>query len=286
LEIYKYILLYFLILSVGANTYAQKVRNISFRQEQNTIVVSYELETKSTCKIDLFISTNSGISWLGPLKKVEGDVGNKITSGSNSITWNVLDEYKELRGDKIKFQVRAKIDYIETVNIEDQEWTTKNLNVSRYRNGDVIPEVKDPIKWKNLKTGAWCYFNNDPKNGAIYGKLYNWYAVNDSRGLAPEGFHIPTKNELYYMIEKQDTLSNGSFKKINYLDSIFNYSKKKFGHGRTNKFITDYYLKYWSASEDDERIGRAHILYLVFDYRFFLAYPEKFYGYYVRCIKD
>ena len=46
-----------------------------------------------------------------------------------------------------------------------------------------------------MTTGAWCYYNNDPKNGAIYGKLYNWYAVNDSRGLAPEGFHVPSKVE-------------------------------------------------------------------------------------------
>jgi uncharacterized protein (TIGR02145 family) len=71
----------------------------------------------------------------------------------------------------------------------------KNLDVDKYRNGDPIPQVTDNTQWVNLKTGAWCYYNNDPTNGAIYGKLYNWYAINDQRGLAPSGWHIPTKAE-------------------------------------------------------------------------------------------
>jgi uncharacterized protein (TIGR02145 family) len=82
-----------------------------------------------------------------------------------------------------------------TVTIGTQVWMTKNLDVDRYRNGDIIPEVKDSIAWANLKTGAWCYYNNDPELGKIYGKLYNWYAVNDPRGLAPAGYHIPTDAE-------------------------------------------------------------------------------------------
>jgi uncharacterized protein (TIGR02145 family) len=73
-----------------------------------------------------------------------------------------------------------------------QSWMTKNLDVATYRNGDIIPQVTDPTAWAALTTGAWCYYNNNPANGAIYGKLYNWYAVNDPRGLAPEGWHIPT----------------------------------------------------------------------------------------------
>jgi uncharacterized protein (TIGR02145 family) len=84
---------------------------------------------------------------------------------------------------------------IETVTIGTQTWMIKNLDVDHYKNGDLIPEVKDSIEWINLTTGAWCYFNNDPSNGAVYGKLYNWYAVNDSRGLAPEGWHIPSDAE-------------------------------------------------------------------------------------------
>ena len=85
--------------------------------------------------------------------------------------------------------------YAQNVTIGTQVWTSKNLNVSTYRNGDVIPQVQDANAWKNLTTGAWCYYDNDASNGTKYGKLYNWYAVNDPRGLAPNGYHIPTDEE-------------------------------------------------------------------------------------------
>lgn len=71
-----------------------------------------------------------------------------------------------------------------------QTWTAKNLNVSKYRNGDEIPQVTDPTQWSNLTTGAWCYYENNSAYGITYGKLYNWYAVNDPRGLAPVGYHV------------------------------------------------------------------------------------------------
>ena len=108
---------------------AQKVSNITYRQEQSNIIVSYDLETKTPCKVNLYVSTNGGATWQGPLTKVTGDVGAKIASGSHSITWNVLEEFEELRGDKIKFQVRADSSDLETVKIGTQEWTVKNLDV-------------------------------------------------------------------------------------------------------------------------------------------------------------
>jgi uncharacterized protein (TIGR02145 family) len=94
----------------------------------------------------------------------------------------------------------------QTITINNQVWTTTNLNVSRYRNGDVIPQVTDPTQWSALTTGAWCYYNNDPANGPIYGKLYNWYAVNDPRGLAPTGYHIPA----YIEWNRMTSICNGS----------------------------------------------------------------------------
>ena len=77
------------------------------------------------------------------------------------------------------------------ITIGTQTWTSKNLDVSTYRNGDTIPEVQDGKAWANLTTGAWCYYENKAENGTKYGKLYNWYAVKDPRGLAPKGYHIP-----------------------------------------------------------------------------------------------
>ena len=82
-----------------------------------------------------------------------------------------------------------------TVKIGNQTWTTKNLDVSKYRNGDEIPHVNDPLSWSRLTYGAWCYYENVDSNGTTYGKLYNLYAVLDPRGLAPVGFHIPSDKD-------------------------------------------------------------------------------------------
>lgn len=87
------------------------------------------------------------------------------------------------------------------VRIGNQVWMTKNLNLSRYRNGDPIPQVQDPNQWAALTTGAWCYYENNTANGPVYGKLYNWFAVNDPRGLAPIGFHVPSFTEWVAIID-------------------------------------------------------------------------------------
>ena len=88
-----------------------------------------------------------------------------------------------------------------TVTIGSQVWQVSNLDVAAYRNGDPIPEVTDPSVWNTLTTGAFCYYENNSANGAKYGKLYNWYAVNDPRGLAPTGYHVPTKAEWLTLID-------------------------------------------------------------------------------------
>lgn len=85
-----------------------------------------------------------------------------------------------------------------TVQIGNQIWMAENLNVTKYRNGDVIPQVQDFEKFIKLTTGAWCYHQNDEQK---IGKLYNWYAVNDPRGLAPEGYKIPSFSEWEQMIK-------------------------------------------------------------------------------------
>ena len=87
------------------------------------------------------------------------------------------------------------INSIESVTICDQVWMKQNLNVVKYKNGDPIPQVTDPSVWAELTTGAWCFFDNDSTTGEIYGKLYNFYAVVDPRGLAPRGWHVPSDAE-------------------------------------------------------------------------------------------
>lgn len=87
---------------------------------------------------------------------------------------------------------------MEEIKIGDQIWTVKNLEVDSFRNGDPIPYAESEEDWNSAGTNkqpAWCFANNDPVNGEKYGKLYNWHAVNDSRILAPAGYHIPTEAE-------------------------------------------------------------------------------------------
>jgi uncharacterized protein (TIGR02145 family) len=77
-------------------------------------------------------------------------------------------------------------------------WSKRNLEVSKFRNGDEIPHTQSDEAWQKAAMSqqpAWCYYDNNPENGKIYGKLYNWYAVNDPRGLCPEGWHVPTFKE-------------------------------------------------------------------------------------------
>ncbi len=82
------------------------------------------------------------------------------------------------------------------VSICSQSWMTTNLDVYRYRNGDRIPQVKGGDAWKALTTGAYCYYRDDSATYAVvYGKVYNWHAVNDPRGLAPEEWHVPSDFE-------------------------------------------------------------------------------------------
>ena len=87
------------------------------------------------------------------------------------------------------------------VKIANKHWISKNLDVTHYKNGDTIPQVQDAATWATLTTGAWCYYENQTANGTTYGKLYNWYAMNDPRGIAPEGWHVPSDVEWVAMID-------------------------------------------------------------------------------------
>lgn len=84
------------------------------------------------------------------------------------------------------------------VDIGEQFWSPDNLDVAAFRNGDLIGEAKTYDEWKAAGAKgkpAWCFYENDIGNGQSYGRLYNWYAVNDVRGLCPTGWHVPSNTE-------------------------------------------------------------------------------------------
>ena len=148
---------------------------------------------------------------------------------------------------------------------------TSNLNTDRFRNGDLIPEAKTNEEWieagKN-KQPAWSYYDNKSENGEKYGKLYNWYAVNDPRGLAPEGYHIPTVEEMEdFRDEFLDGLLGGC----------------RYYHGRYED--VGYYGQWWSSTEADSYdAGYSCLYYSSRDLD--LMYDNKGDGYSVRCVKD
>jgi uncharacterized protein (TIGR02145 family) len=84
------------------------------------------------------------------------------------------------------------------VQIGNQVWMAENLDVDKFRNGDPIPQAKTDDEWERAGENgepAWCYYDNDPSHGEKYGKLYNWYAIIDARGLAPEGWLTPSDDD-------------------------------------------------------------------------------------------
>jgi uncharacterized protein (TIGR02145 family) len=82
-----------------------------------------------------------------------------------------------------------------TIKIGDKIWMQENLKVTHYRNGDPIPNITDSTLWMNTKKGAYCNYNNDTNYVHIYGRLYNWYAVNDPRNICPVGWHVPSDSD-------------------------------------------------------------------------------------------
>ena len=189
---------------------------------------------------------------------------------------------------------------IQTVTIGGQIWTQKNLDVDHYRNGDPITHVTDPALWATLTTGAWCYYSNNESNGFVYGKLYNWYAVNYPRGLAPKGFHIPNINEFEQLIAYLDgpLIAGGKLKDtetklwIKQDDEATNLSHfsalpggNRFDNGQFGNLSE--YGDWWSSSEDINDKSKASHVFLYHGLGNVLIHPyQKSCGCSVRCIKN
>ena len=197
---HKLILIIFLFLVSGV--FSQSIENVDFRAEGKTIVVTYDFfhsKADPAINVELVFKDQQG-GVITP-KTLTGAIKNVKLGESKRIVWDVLADVSSLSG---KYKAEVNIIRFNSVKIGNQIWMTENLNLDRFRNGDIIPEAKTAEEWKaagNTKRPAWCYYHNDPKNGDKYGKLYNWFAVNDSRGLAPEGFKIATLSDWSELID-------------------------------------------------------------------------------------
>jgi uncharacterized protein (TIGR02145 family) len=193
----------FLFVTAATRLLSQTIENVDFRAVGKTIVVSYDFlhpKADTSINVALVFKDQQGGSIVP--KSISGDIKNVKPGEGKRIIWDVLADGINLSG-KYKAEVSIQTEVsiqrtVPSVKIGSQVWATENLNVDRFRNGDPIPQAKTAEEWQNAGNNqkpAWCYYNNDPQNGEIYGKLYNWYAVNDKRGLAPIGYHIPTDAE-------------------------------------------------------------------------------------------
>ncbi len=138
----------------------------------------------------------------------------------------------------------------QTVTIGNQTWMTKNLDVSTFRNGDTIPEIKDGYEWERAgKEGrpAWCYYDNDTSYGRRYGKLYNWYAVNDPRGLAPVGYHIPSDQEWTMLTDYLGLNAGSKMKSVPILKTYVTYREIE-GYYET-KWVPCSNCSYWTEKQ-------------------------------------
>jgi len=184
-----------------------------------------------------------------------------------------------------------------SVKVGNQEWITKNLNVQRFANGDLIPQANTVKEWESAgknKQPAWCYYKNDPANGPTYGKLYNWYAVNDPRGLAPHGWHIPTDSEWTTLTTYLGETTAG-FK----LKSATGWSENGNGNNNSNmaglpggtcytdgSFTMLGLIGYWWSSSEFNA-GNAWARYVgYFNEKVSRSNDVKSSGFSVRCIRD
>lgn len=179
------------------------------------------------------------------------------------------------------------------------EWATQNLSVTHFRNGDPIPEAKGEEEWIKAAekgTPAWCYYNNDPANAATYGVLYNWYAVNDPRGINPPGWEMPTREELLNLMGELGKNGGAKLKsKTGWLDAPASSDELKFHalpagvryigglfHDRGN------YANYWTNTSR----GSEHALYFSLGHKHdgidstgIFSYLKKGAGMSVRCVR-
>jgi uncharacterized protein (TIGR02145 family) len=102
--------------------------------------------------------------------------------------------------------------YLSIVLGNGQEWMSENLRTNVYANGDPIPNVTNITQWSNLTTGAFVFYNNDVQNENVFGKLYNWYTVNDTRNVCPTGWHVPSYSEWTVLADYLGGIANAGGK--------------------------------------------------------------------------
>ena len=191
----------------------------------------------------------------------------------------------------------------ETVQIGEQLWMAENLKVTHYQNGDEIPTGYSNSEWSNLSTGAYTVFDDDLSNADIYGNLYNWYAVDDDRGICPVGWHVPSDDEYTVLIDflGGESVAGGKMKEAGL--EHWNYDSDQIsleatnesgftglpaGHRNTNSgdyIYMGFYGYFWSSTNNGSDLAWRRYL---FHYSSGVARDTfgKPNGFSIRCLRD
>jgi len=186
--------------------------------------------------------------------------------------------------------------YYDTLKIGDQKWMTENLNVSRFRNGDSIPEAKSSGEWAHYGSEgkpACCIIQNDPANAEKYGSLYNWFAVADPRGLAPAGWHVPSDDDWTRLtnylgggVLAAYKMKNPGITEQDNQTTVKNFTALPAGARKEDGefYGMGSYGYWWTSTEMSETALMRVLSYVNCDIKFF--YYSKNCGLSVRCMKD
>lgn len=291
------------LIQVAGRGFNYALKAISFSEKMDkpqltfTGFLARKIQNSKTA--DVYMQYSSG-----DLLEYKGTSGSYVTvitdspTGDKTTNFNFV-ECKDASGN-----------YYPVVKIGDQLWMAKNLNTTKFQNGEDIPYKSDANDWKYAYSPALCNHSNDVNLGEKYGKLYNYYAVSDSKNIAPVGWHVATKEEWNTLISHVDThwgfivkppkaLAAQTGWEVSVIDgtpgcnpNLNNFSGfSALPGGDRGGFFNGTFFNlggtafWWTSTENS--IQDAWYLYFSFDvYYTILDYNKKQYGLSVRCVKD
>ena len=301
--------IYLLKIETDHLLFSEKLISLAENENTPSLTINESPNVNSEIKTEIPEKIISIIGLLfksGDTLKLTGKSGNYRTvlmlfpKQSQTVTFNFLD------------CTDADSNHYATLQIGSQIWMAENLKTTKYRDGSVIPNVKDSATWASTNNPAYCNFRNLPEEGNYYGRLYNYYAVADNRNISPKGWHVATNAEWNlmekYIDETVDTtaiggtgmkigriLKEGCTTRWQYMDSTAGWNSAGFTALCTN-FRTA--TGTWSLAPNDNHddafwTSTPYNSNMAWGKSFRWCYPDIFNifiysraGQSVRCIKD
>jgi uncharacterized protein (TIGR02145 family) len=297
---------------------APNVSNVIFAQRTDgsgLVDIYYDLSDTDddSLSVTLKVSNDAGSTWGFSCTEISGEVGANIQPGTaKQIVWDFGAEHSNIYSNQIIVRITADeantisgfcvdIDGNEyaTVIIGNQVWMSENLKVTKYRDGTAIPTGLSNSEWENTTSGAYAVYDNNETHADTYGYLYNWYAVDDSRNIAPDGWHVPTDDEWTTLTDYLGgtSVAGGKMKETGTSHwnspntgatnesgfTAFPGGYRNDGDGNYN--VIGSYGYFWSSSESGSNNAWKRDLYYnnsgVYRYD-----DDKNYGFSVRCVRD